>query len=232
MYIFLAATAVVGARYNALDLVMNAGPMVKLVMLILIVASIACWAIIFAKYLMFRDVRRETDTFLSQFYEGISWDELFKRKRHFQNSPLAHVFQAGFTEVQKSYKEQATKTIDEQHFDNVIRSIRRAINAETVRLEKAVYFLATTGATAPFVGLFGTVWGIMNSFQGIGATGVANLAVVAPGISEALIATAIGLAAAIPAVVAYNFFQSKLRVFVSEMENFASDFTNILKRNH
>ncbi|MBI4041801.1 MAG: protein TolQ [Deltaproteobacteria bacterium] len=231
MYIFLATTAVVGTRYNAWHLVMSAGPMVKFVMFLLILASIVCWAIMIAKYYAFRDVRRSTNEFLDRFYSGSSWEELHKRLPDYEQAPLAHVFQAGYGELQKSYREQKSKEIDQPHLDNVIRSIRRAITLETTGLEKAVYFLATTGSTAPFVGLFGTVWGIMNSFQGIGATGVANLAVVAPGISEALIATAMGLAAAIPAVVAYNYFQSRIRILVSEMENFASDFINIIKRN-
>jgi biopolymer transport protein TolQ len=205
--------------------------MVKFVMLILALSSVVCWAIIFSKYKVYREVRKATDIFLNDFYEGTSWDELFKRLRQHKSSPLSHVFKSGYSELQKSYKEQKSKNIDEPHLDNIIRAIRRAINAESVRLERTNYFLATTGSTAPFIGLFGTVWGIMNSFQGIGATGVANLAVVAPGISEALIATAIGLAAAIPAVIAFNYFQARLRVFSSEMENFASDFTNIIKRS-
>lgn len=228
MTLFAITTAVVGTRYHAWDLIIHAGPMVKLVLLILILASVFCWAIILAKYYVFRDAKRHTALFLDDFYEGSSWDDLFKKMNLFKSSPLAHVFQAGYTELQKSHKKDGP---DQPQFDNIIRALRRAITSETTRLERTTYFLATTGATAPFVGLFGTVWGIMNSFQGIGATGVANLAVVAPGISEALIATAIGLAAAIPAVVAYNYFQSGLKVFVSEMENFSHDFTNIIKRN-
>ena len=232
MTLFAITTAVVGTQYHAWDLIIHAGPMVKLVLLILILASVLCWTIIIAKYYVFRDAKRHTALFLDDFYEGSSWDDLFKKMNVFKSSPLAHVFQAGYTELQKSPKKDGPKDGNDQpQFDNIIRALRRAITSETTRLEKTTYFLATTGATAPFVGLFGTVWGIMNSFQGIGATGVANLAVVAPGISEALIATAIGLAAAIPAVVAYNYFQSGLKVFVSEMENFSHDFTNIMKRN-
>lgn len=225
---FLAATAVVGARYNAWDLMMHAGPMVKVVMLILMMASVVCWTIIIARYHVYKEAKKNTEIFLDHFYEGASWEDLFKKMNLYKNAPIAHVFQAGYTELQKGKKEG--EALDQPHLDNISRSLRRAITTESTRLEKTIYFLATTGATAPFIGLFGTVWGIMNSFQGIGATGVANLAVVAPGISEALIATAIGLAAAIPAVVAYNFFQSRLRIFISEMENFSSDFTNIIKR--
>ena len=115
--------------------------------------------------------------------------------------------------------------------DNVKRALRRAINTEMTRMTQMVPFLATTGNTAPFIGLFGTVWGIMNSFHGIGLKGSANLAVVAPGISEALVATAAGLAAAIPAVIAFNFFMSKIRVVESELYNFSADFLNIIERD-
>jgi biopolymer transport protein TolQ len=115
--------------------------------------------------------------------------------------------------------------------DNIKRALRRAITTEMTRMTQMVPFLATTGNTAPFIGLFGTVWGIMNSFVGIGKMGSANLAVVAPGISEALVATAAGLAAAIPAVIAFNFFMSKIRVVESELQNFSADFLNIIERD-
>jgi biopolymer transport protein TolQ len=114
--------------------------------------------------------------------------------------------------------------------DNIARALRRATTSEITRLEKYLTFLATTGATAPFIGLFGTVWGIMTAFKGIGETGSASLAVVAPGIAEALIATAIGLAAAIPAVMGYNHFQHKIKVVISEMDSFATEFLNIVQR--
>jgi biopolymer transport protein TolQ len=220
MHIFLAATTVVGVSHDPWTLIINAGAMVKFVMIILALASVVCWAIMIAKYFVFRDASRYTELFLSHFYEGQSWDTIFKQIRLYHGAPIAHVFEAGYHEIEKSG----------DTFDNLVRALRRAMTAETTRLEKMIYFLATTGSTAPFIGLFGTVWGIMGSFQSIGATGVANLAVVAPGISEALIATAIGLAAAIPAVVAFNYFQSRVRVLESEMENFANDFTNMIRR--
>jgi len=223
---FVTAT-VVGVRHDPWTLIINAGPMVKMVMLVLVLASVGCWAVMGAKYLIFRDANKHTALFLDHFYEGQSWDTISKQMSLYKGAPLAHVFQAGYTELEKI---GLKKNVDKVHFDNVVRALRRAMTAETTRLEKMIYFLATTGSTAPFIGLFGTVWGIMNSFQSIGATGVANLAVVAPGISEALIATAMGLAAAIPAVVGFNFFQSRIRVFTSEMDNFASDFTNMIKR--
>ncbi len=223
--IALAAPAVQASSWN---LIIGAGPMVKFVMFILILASIFCWAIILAKYFVFKEAKRETELFLDRFYEGENWDQLMKGMESYSNSPLAHLFRAACHELEKGGGKG--KEFDASAFENVIRSLRRAIMAETTRLEKAVYFLATTGATAPFIGLFGTVWGIMTSFQNIGSTGVANLSVVAPGISEALIATAMGLAAAIPAVVAFNYFQARIRLFTSEMESFSSDFINMIKR--
>lgn len=227
MGLLFVTTAVIGIRHDPWALMMNAGPMVKFVMALLLGLSVVCWAIILAKYFIFRDANKFTTVFLDHFYEGESWEDLSKKAKIYKGAPLAQVFQAGYGELQKM---GVKKDVDKTHFDNIIRALRRAMTSETTRLEKAIYFLATTGSTAPFIGLFGTVWGIMNSFQSIGATGVANLAIVAPGISEALIATAIGLAAAIPAVVAFNYFQSRLRVITSEMENFASDFTNMIKR--
>ncbi|RME34608.1 MAG: Tol-Pal system subunit TolQ, partial [Deltaproteobacteria bacterium] len=149
------------------------------------------------------------------------------------HSPLAVLFREGYRELARSQR-PATETggavADLGRADNVARALRRAMTSETQRLERYLTFLATTGSTAPFIGLFGTVWGIMDSFHGIGKTGSASLAVVAPGISEALIATAIGLVAAIPAVVAYNHFVSKVNVLTGEMDNFSQEFLNIVQR--
>ena len=150
---------------------------------------------------------------------------------------MAEVFRIGYEELGRLNKFLDRINADEMRMqpetaeDNVERAMRGAMLAETQRLERFVPLLATTGNTAPFIGLFGTVWGIMSSFQEIGLKGAANLAVVAPGISEALIATAMGLVTAIPAVVAYNHFANKLRQIDSEMNNFAADFLNIIKRD-
>jgi len=155
------------------------------------------------------------------------------------DSPLAQVFKSGFGELQKlassalaadgPEKDEATPKL--RGIDNLTRALKKSSDIEMSSLERRLTFLATTSSTAPFIGLFGTVWGIMNAFQKIGATGSASLAIVAPGISEALIATAVGLAAAIPAAAAYNFFVSKLKYEEMEFENFTSDFLNIAKRN-
>jgi len=146
---------------------------------------------------------------------------------------VAKVFQAGYLELQRLIEKEKGKASGSGHdsIDNLERALGRASRNEMMRLERSLTFLATTGSTAPFIGLFGTVWGIMNAFQNIGAQGGASLATVAPGISEALIATAIGLAAAIPAVMGYNYYTHKIRGLRIQMENFASDFLNIVKRN-
>ena len=144
------------------------------------------------------------------------------------------VFRAGYSELAKIKKTSSDADVMASQLgemENINRALRRATASEVTHLESLIPFLATTGSTAPFVGLFGTVWGIMNSFRDIAGAGAANLTTVAPGISEALIATAIGLAAAIPAVIAYNYFNSKIRVLSTEMDNFSNDFLNIVKRH-
>ena len=143
-----------------------------------------------------------------------------------KSSPVAAVFSSGYHEFMKAKDSRASDDV----LENIERALRRSSTNELTLLEKRVPFLATTGSSAPFIGLFGTVWGIMNSFLNIGAKGATNLAVVAPGISEALIATAVGLFAAIPAVIGYNYCASKIRLLHREMENFSSDFLNSVKR--
>jgi biopolymer transport protein TolQ len=157
--------------------------------------------------------------------------------------PIARIFRIGYAELKKVSQPGRTSGGEngaempepmKRHIsgaDNIKRSLRRAINTETTRMTQMVPFLATTGNTTPFIGLFGTVWGIMNSFHGIGKMGSASLAVVAPGISEALIATAAGLAVAIPAVIAFNYFMQKIKVVESELISFSADFLNIVERD-
>jgi biopolymer transport protein TolQ len=155
---------------------------------------------------------------------------------------MARVFRVAYAELKNVNKSQSSSIAGDFSdgdslsqkmvtVDNIKRALRRAVNMELTGLGKALPFLATTGNTTPFIGLFGTVWGIMNAFRGIGLRGSANLAAVAPGISEALIATAAGLAAAIPAVVAYNYYTNKVRVLESEMHNFSADFLNLVERD-
>jgi biopolymer transport protein TolQ len=222
---------------NALDLAFGTGPIVKIVLLLLVIASVASWTIIFAKWFGYKQARKDSEHFLDLFWNAKSLDGIFNETKNFTSSPVSNVFRAGYIEFQKvtqkgQEKGASNQLIAEHGLENVQRALRKASVSESLRLEKLLGFLATVASTAPFVGLFGTVWGIMSSFQGLGQGGPATLQRVAPGISEALIATAVGLAAAIPAVIAYNQYTQRLRTFRAEMDNFSSDFTNILKRNY
>jgi len=219
-----------------LDLVLNAGPIVKLVLLILLYFSLVSWAIIFYKVSTIQRAIKQSDRFLDFFWKKKRFDLVGQGIKEFNQSPIAILFREGYHEMLQ-LKKKSTDTIEPSDFSSkmdttemVNRALRRATTQETQRLEKYLTFLATTGSTAPFIGLFGTVWGIMDAFHGIGATGSASLAVVAPGISEALIATAIGLAAAIPAVMGYNHFLNKVNILIGEMDNFSQEFLNIVER--
>ncbi len=234
-----------GAAVSDLDivpLILNAGPVVKGVMLILLLFSVTCWGIIFAKLIQLSRAKKQTAEFLDIFWGARNLSTAYHETRHLEASPVAAIFRLGYIELGKLMQTQTsgdsgdrdplgTIAVRGTGLENVNRSLRRAMNSESARLSRAITFLATTGNTGPFIGLFGTVWGIMTSFRGIGLKGSASLAVVAPGISEALVATAVGLAAAIPAVVAYNYFLSKVRVLETEMGNFISDFLNIIERD-
>ncbi len=225
------------------SMVWNAGPIVKLVLFLLLAFSIISWSIIFMKYRVVHRARRETNLFQDIFWKSKSLAVAYTESKDLQYSPVAEVFRVGYQELGRLYKMQQETGENSQRespdilstslirFENIPRAMRAAMNSQVTRLGYALTFLATTGNTAPFIGLFGTVWGIMNSFHSIGLRGGANLAVVAPGISEALIATAAGLAAAIPSVIAYNYFSNQVRVLESEMNNFSSDFLNIIERD-
>jgi biopolymer transport protein TolQ len=194
-----------------------------------------CAFIIFYKYIQIRRAQRQTTRFLEVFWESKRLDEIYAAADELVRSPISQLFKAGYIELSKlkgSKRDEARA--DETHagdIGNVERALKRAAISEITYLEAMVPFLATTGSTAPFIGLFGTVIGIMISFMQINASGSAGMDVVSQGISEALIATAIGLMAAIPAVIAYNYFLRRIRVLSSEMENFSSDFLNIVKRH-
>ncbi|HEY5674180.1 MAG TPA: protein TolQ [Malonomonas sp.] len=218
------------------ELVLQAGPVVKLVLLILVYFSLVSWAIIFYKATVVQKAIKESDRFLDFFWEKKRFDLIGQGIKDYSNSPLATLFREGYHEMLQ-VKKKPVDSLDGGDFSSkmdtteiVGRALRRATTQETHRLEKYLTFLATTGSTAPFIGLFGTVWGIMDAFHGIGQTGSASLAVVAPGISEALIATAIGLAAAIPAVMGYNHFLNKVNVLIGEMDNFSQELLNIVER--
>ena len=206
--------------------------------MILLMFSVISWGIIILKFFQIRGAQKDSREFLQRFWKTRKIEAVYDVSKELRRSPLSQVFRAGYSELVKIVQSQSKGAEGNPEgeilgggIDNVERACRRATTAEITRLERAVAFLATTGSTAPFIGLFGTVWGIMSSFREIGLTGRAGLNVVAPGISEALVATAIGLFAAIPAVVAYNFFVSKIRLIASETENFAADFLNIVRRH-
>jgi biopolymer transport protein TolQ len=239
------AGAAPSGKLDPLELVLSASPVVMMVMLLLCLMSVVCWFIIGAKLVSLSRATRESATFLRQFWDpeqGNVWnvkrlEALYAGIGRKQRSPLANVYHAAYVELARVLGGDRPSMVapGQKHYggdiDNIARALRRATQSEVTSLEAMVPFLATTGSTAPFVGLFGTVWGIMNSFISIGAQKNASLDVVAPGIAEALIATAIGLAAAIPAVMAYNYFVRRISVLSAEMDSFSSDMLNIVRRH-
>lgn len=204
--------------------------MAKMVLLLLLSASVFCWAIILAKWRLLRSAVNQNTEFLNVFWHGKNIDEVFAKSDKFPVSPAANVFKSGVKELRKVSVGELEQ-VGTEAVENIYRSLMRSTYSEIASLEKHLNWLATTASAAPFVGLFGTVWGIMTSFQQIGATGAANLAVVAPGISEALITTAAGIAAAIPAVVAYNHFAGQIKKLAIDVDCFSHDFLNIIQRN-
>lgn len=216
----------------------NAGPVVKLVLLLLFFFSITSWAIIFIKFRYVKKAYGESVDFTDLFWQCRNLSDAFSKAKVLKQSPVARVFVAGYIEIKRASElngggdgEKRSSEVNFMGLGSVKRALRRSINLEVRRLSQLVPFLATAGNTAPFIGLFGTVWGIMNTFHGIGTTGSASLAVVAPGISEALVATAAGLAVAIPSVIAYNYFIDRIRVLDSELQSFAADLLNIIERD-
>ena len=218
-----------------MELITNAGLVVKLVLLILAYFSVTSWAIIIYKTLVIQRATRDSARFLDFFWTTRRFDAISQGLGNFRHSPLAVLFRDVYQELLQSRRSGEGGSADGLDADlgeqeRVARVLRRATTSETHRLEKYLAFLATTGSAAPFIGLFGTVWGIMDAFHGIGQSGSASLAVVAPGISEALVATAIGLVAAIPAVIAYNHFLNKVNVLIGEMDNFCQEMLNVVQR--
>jgi biopolymer transport protein TolQ len=220
---------------------MQAGPVVKLVLALLIILSVICWGIILYKHLALRRAHRNTMKFLDIFSGASSLMEVHQAIQTIPSGPLQELFEAGYLELsrllgsarssgERPPAQDVSKLLGPGGTENVERAMIKAKTRVNTTMEKYLTFLATTGSTAPFIGLFGTVWGIMTAFRSIGTTGNANLATVAPGIAEALIATAVGLFAAIPAVVAYNFFLQQVRVLAKEMENFSTDLINLIER--
>lgn len=203
---------------SALQLILQAGYVVKGILVILLFFSVFSWAIIFYKHRYLSKASKESDSFLRVFRTGRDIKGLYQTARSLALSPLANVFKSVYTEESRINR------------DEVKRLLRRYEALEVVKLQSYLNFLATTGSTTPFIGLFGTVWGIMDAFRGIGAAGSASLAVVAPGIAEALITTAAGLAAAIPGVVAYNYYLSRAKILIIEMEDFSEELFDLFSK--
>ena len=226
----------IGVHVSALDSILQASLVVQLTLLTLITLSIVCWAIVFYKRQQLKRSSEANQKFLSVFWDAPSLDSIFERIQDHRYSPIAKVYKAGFLELQRLAESNLAKrdsNIAPQlaGIDNLSRALRKAVDNELNQLESRLSLLATTSSQAPFIGLFGTVWGIMNAFSKIAATGSASLAVVAPGISEALITTAVGLVTAIPAGAAYNYFLTNIKKQDLDLSNFSSDFLNIAKRN-
>jgi len=220
-----ASLATATGGFDIFQEVMRSGPMAKFVLVVLILFSVASWGIIAERFRTYRKAERETDRFLAAFHEGGGLAAVQDATKSLQWSPVADIYRAGFREISLNPLPQGT-TLEGAHLDAFDRILRKNAQAQLTDLERSLGFLATTASATPFIGLFGTVWGIMNAFRGIGATGQASLAAYAPGIAEALVATAAGLAAAIPAVIGYNHFLGRLRAMDARIEEFIADFTH------
>ncbi len=223
------ATPVVG-DLSILSLFLQADIVVKIVIALLLLASIWVWAIVFEKYAALRRANRQADAFEDKFWSGGSLDELYEQEGAKPTHPIAAVFGAAMTEWRRSSRIVGADMARGGVRDRVDRAMAVTVGREMDRMERWMIFLASVGSTATFVGLFGTVWGIMHSFSAIAAMHNTSLSVVAPGIAEALFATAIGLIAAIPAVLAYNIISTSLTRFAGRLEGFGSEFGAILSR--
>jgi len=206
---------------------LHADIIVQLVLLILALMSVICWGIILLKSVRLWSAVRQSASFLDLFWRSKRLDAVYESCGRYKKSPIAEVFRAGYQELAKITQDGSA----EDASDNLMRTLRRSRMSESSKLERYVTFLATTGSTAPFIGLFGTVWGILQAFNKLQGATKATIQVVGPDIAHALVATAIGLVAAIPAVMAFNYFNSKIRMLNVEMENFSADFMNIVKRH-
>ncbi|MGM0556419.1 MAG: MotA/TolQ/ExbB proton channel family protein [Myxococcota bacterium] len=226
-------------KLTVTDILADTSGVVLMVLILLAVLSIVSWGIIVYKWFVLRRARKESVKFLDIFWQSKRLDAIYQSSEEYQHAPVSQTFRAGYIELSKlKNRDKPSKEEGQQAMrvhlsgiENVERSLRRATSSEMTHLESLVPFLATVGSTSPFIGLFGTVWGIMFAFVNIEAEGAAGIDVVAQPIAEALIVTAAGLLAAIPAVVFYNLFVNRIKVLGSEMDNFSADFLNIVKRH-
>jgi biopolymer transport protein TolQ len=215
---------------SILHLITGASPVVQVVMLLLVIISVVSWTMIFHKWKSLGQAREEADAFEKRFWSGGDLGMLYKEVSEApgEAAGMADIFEAGFKEFARLRKQSGNDP--QTLIEGVQRCMRVALSRETDRLEQNLSFLATVGSTSPYVGLFGTVWGIMNSFRALGNVQQATLAMVAPGIAEALVATAMGLFAAIPAVVAYNRYSNDVERLINRYDNFLEEFSSILMR--
>ncbi len=224
-------------QQGVLDLVRGSGPLVQAVLYVLVFFSVVSWGIIFYKFRQVRAAKVQSAKFIKIYWDSQSLPSVYDDSRELKLSPVAQVFRAGYKELLRVSRRKKENphgeilTTDLGGVENVDRAMRRAITLEITKLEKALTFLATTSSTSPFIGLFGTVWGIMNAFRGLSVTHTSSIQAVAPGIAEALIATAAGLFAAIPALIAYNHFANRIKVLAADMDNFSHEFLNIAERD-
>ena len=214
----------------------STGWVAKVVLAILLLFSLASWSVILAKWRELGAARKASDRFVKAFRRAKRLNEVADATSKLRSTPLAAMFQAGYAELQAQVRSARRRpdepdTVQLRSLDGISRAIERAIGAEQERLQRALPLLATTAAVTPFIGLFGTVWGIMNTFRAIGATGSTSIVTVAPGIAEALVNTAAGLVAAIPAVVAYNHLLARVRQLRRRMDDFLLEFVNLVERN-
>ena len=212
------------------DLILNASVVVQIVMAILILASLISWVMIFQRGFALAAIRNDATVFENEFWSGEDLGQLYREldDQEADLIGLENIFASGFREYSRSRQQEGMDP--DRLMQNVQRAMRVALSREEERLETHLPFLATVGSTSPYIGLFGTVWGIMNSFRGLATVNQASLSVVAPGISEALVATAIGLFAAIPAVIAYNRYSAQVEVILNRFEAFTDEFSSILYR--
>lgn len=228
--IFLAWQAEVAANQNLLDLIWRSSLLAKLVLLTLLAFSVLSWGIIVTKFLAFSRAEKQTSSFLEMFRRSAKLSDIYAACQAFRESPLTGVFLAGYQEIDKQ-AQKADSGSSIKSFNAVSRALQRASISETTRLERGIGWLASTASASPFIGLFGTVVGIIIAFEGLSSSTQTSIQAVAPGIAEALIATAAGIAAAVPAALAYNYFLNKIKVLTSEMDDFSLEFLNLVERN-
>jgi biopolymer transport protein TolQ len=223
---------------GVVDLLLGTGPIVQLVLWTLVAFSVGSWGIILYKFVQISRARGESERFITIFWESKNLAAIHTASVGLKHSPISQVFRAGYQELlqltrakRQAVGAEAGFSTDLGGVENVTRAMKRQSNIELTKLEAGITFLATTGSTCPFIGLFGTVWGIMTAFLGLSAAHTSNIQAVAPGIAEALITTAVGLVAAIPAQMFYNFLTTRVHLLATEMDNFISEFLNIAERH-